>query len=117
VKVLVVDDVAANRKVLRALLQRVGHEVCVAADAATARRSFEIERPQIVLTDLHLENGEDGFTVAESLRVLPGGDRVRIVLLTGDPVVTAERTELVDAVLQKPVSLDDITNFLGEKAT
>jgi len=114
VKVLVVDDAAANRLVLCALLKRLGHEVLAASNAAEARRLFSDMGPEAVLTDLHLGDGEDGVALAESLRRLSGERRVRIALMTADAVFPAGSDGLFDAILEKPVSFEALKSFLED---
>jgi len=115
VKVLVVDDAAANRLVLSALLKRIGHVAVTAGNAAEARQVFASETPSAVLTDLHLGDGEDGVSLAASLRRMPDGAAVRIALMSADAFLPAVADGVVDAVLEKPVLLEDLVSFLGEK--
>lgn len=112
VKVLVVDDAASNRTVLSALLKRVGHEVETAADVVTAEKLFASAFPESVLTDLHLGNGEDGIALATSLRRLAENRTVRIGLMTADASVSVP-DGIFDALLEKPVTLDNLMSFLG----
>lgn len=112
-KVLVVDDTAATRLVLCALLQRAGYEAIAAADADEAVRLFVAEAPQAVLTDLHLGTGGSGLTLVDELRKMNGGEALRIGLMTGD-AVSGEPTPVgVDVVLGKPVPLSEIESFLN----
>jgi len=115
--VLIVDDAVANRTVLAALLKRAGYAAAAAASSAEAERLFRSECPDAVLTDLHLEGGEDGVTLAKRLRALAGGRTVRMALMTADAGVPPEAHGLFDAMIEKPVSLADITAFLGDKTT
>jgi len=117
VKVLVVDDAAANRAILSALLKRAGYEVETAANVAEAERLFGEGRPDAVMTDLHLADGEDGVALARRLRALTDANTVRLALMTADASVPAETRELFDAVVEKPVSLDEINVFLEERST
>jgi len=111
-KVLVVDDISANRLVLTALLRRAGYEASAAANAEEAESRFATDRPEAVLTDLHLGEGADGTELAGRLRRMPGGESVRIGLLTGDARSSLQGTDVFDAVLEKPVSLETLESFL-----
>ncbi len=53
-QVLVVDDVAVNRELVRAMLHAVGHEVTEAASAAEALRLTACERFDLILMDLQM---------------------------------------------------------------
>jgi DNA-binding NarL/FixJ family response regulator len=69
--VLVVDDHAAFRRSVRALLATGGFDVVgEAADGDEAVRLAATTRPRLVLLDIRLP-GRDGFAVAEELVRLP----------------------------------------------
>ncbi|WP_076071530.1 response regulator transcription factor [Sphingomonas montana] len=66
-RVLVVDDEPAIRRLLRTALERVGHAVSEAGDAATALAVLATDRPQVVLLDLGLPD-RDGLELIPVLR-------------------------------------------------
>jgi len=66
-EVLVVDDEASVRDVLRRQLEREGHTVRLATDGAEALAELEASRPDLVVLDLMMPN-VDGFEVLEKLR-------------------------------------------------
>jgi DNA-binding NtrC family response regulator len=68
VKVLAVDDDPDVREVIRVILQE-DHEIIDAEDAAAALRAAEDNDPDVVLLDLNLGRGQDGFHVLERLRM------------------------------------------------
>jgi two-component system, sensor histidine kinase len=84
-RVLVVDDVSLNRKVLSAILERDGHQVVVAATGEEAVASVAEGPPfDLVLMDLHMP-GMDGIAATAAIRSLPGaGARVAVHALTAD---------------------------------
>ena len=57
-KVVIVDDEAAIRRLLRSALERDGYEVVEAANAREALSSLAIDRPDAVLLDLGLPDRE-----------------------------------------------------------
>jgi CheY-like chemotaxis protein len=68
VSVLIVDDAAAYRKAVRALLERRGYHVVGEADCvATALNYVEYLTPDAVLLDIHLPDG-DGFDLTARIR-------------------------------------------------
>jgi len=112
--ILVVDDVAVNRKVLALLLERLGHVVVEAADVREAQAVFEKVRPGAVLTDLRMPDDDDGLILARALRASAGGRDVRLALMTGDGGSAVYEEGVFDAILEKPVSVRSIKDFLGE---
>jgi PAS domain S-box-containing protein len=81
-RVLAVDDNLDAAKTLGLLLQASGHEVRLAHDGPHALEAVTEFQPQVVLLDIGLPR-MDGFEVARRLRLLPGGDQIFLVALTG----------------------------------
>ncbi|MEU4423837.1 response regulator [Actinoplanes sp. NPDC024001] len=68
--VMVVDDVAANRDIVRMLLGYRGHEVIEAHDGADALRLAHVHHPDVVVSDV-LMPGIDGLELVHRLRSDP----------------------------------------------
>lgn len=66
-KILVVEDDAHIRRLLKATMQRAGHDVVEAADARQALALLDIEHPDVVLLDLGLPD-RDGLELVEPIR-------------------------------------------------
>ena len=84
-KILLVDDVAANLDVLRDTLQPVGYQLAVARNGAMALKVAEHFAPDLILLDVMMDD-MDGFEVHRRLREqLPELDpRVIFVTARGD---------------------------------
>ncbi len=80
--VLVVEDNPITRKMLRFALESEGYAVREAADGQTALRMAEQERPDLVLQDYVLPD-MDGLQLMQSLRALPAGAEIPLVVVTG----------------------------------
>lgn len=106
IRVLIVDDSAFTRKVLREILEQAGLEVVgVARDGLDALEKLEQLRPDVVTLDLMLPN-LDGLGV---LRAVPSTNPARFVIVSvspGDSALVIEALELgaVDLV-HKPTAL------------
>lgn len=118
-KILVVDDEADARRILRYVLAPVA-EVLEAADGADALRQIEAERPQLVLLDVVMpEMG--GLDVLESgLKLLPS---LIIVMLTGQSDIAVAKAALergARAYITKPIDpqrlRDTVEDLLGLNA-
>ncbi|MFF0378537.1 hybrid sensor histidine kinase/response regulator [Actinoplanes missouriensis] len=68
--VMVVDDVAANRDIVRMLLGYRGHDVIEARDGADALRLAHVHHPDVVVSDV-LMPGIDGLELVHRLRSDP----------------------------------------------
>jgi two-component system cell cycle response regulator DivK len=66
-KVLIADDKATSRELVRTVLEREGYAVLEAADGIEALRNAREAVPDMIILDLQMP-GMDGFTVLEELR-------------------------------------------------
>jgi DNA-binding response OmpR family regulator len=76
--VLVVDDEADIRSLVRELLERAGHDVVEAGDGNEGLRAFFSSRPDLVVLDVSMP-GLDGWGTLERIRELSD---VPVVMLT-----------------------------------
>lgn len=104
-RVLVVDDDASMRAILRAMLVGAGHEVFEAADG---KQAFELAldiQPQIMIVDW-LMPAMDGIELTRSMRQTKVGRGIYILILTGleedDKLVEAFEAG-VDDFMSKPL--------------
>ena len=81
-RVLVVDDNLDYLRSLTLLLRTLGHEVDFAINATAAIPTARHFRPDVVLLDVGLPDG-DGRLLAGPLRREPGLSNVRILCVTG----------------------------------
>jgi PAS domain S-box-containing protein len=83
VRVLVVDDQADARELLKLVLERCGAQVMVASSTAEALTIVRGERLDLVLSDLEMPE-ESGYDLLKQLRALPAdrGGRTPAVALT-----------------------------------
>ncbi|HWI35265.1 MAG TPA: PAS domain S-box protein [Burkholderiales bacterium] len=82
-RILIVDDNVDSAVTLGHLLRSLGHETEIVHDGASALRAAEAFRPQIVLLDIGLPDGMDGYEVARRLRHIRREEGFRIVAITG----------------------------------
>src|SRR4029453_3059000 len=94
-KILVVDDVPVNVKLLADLLTVKGYDVVTAANGAEALARIEKERPGLVLPDVMIA-GMSGYDVCRKLRENPVTAMLPVVMVTAlDP--TQERVKGIEA--------------------
>jgi two-component system, OmpR family, response regulator RegX3 len=95
-KILLVEDELSISKPLARALEREGFDVAIADTAAAAVEGFRARRPDLVLLDVMLPDG-DGRDVLRQLRQV---SRVPVVMLTA-------RGEEMDRVLGLELGADD----------
>ena len=113
-RVLVIEDHADTRFVMRAILERAGYEVIEAEDGSQGvERALECE-PDVVVTDLMMP-GMDGFKVAKTL-VEENGSAPPIILASAHVEGRVRElkafAEAFDAVLTKPVEPARLTEAI-----
>src|SRR5215831_15772755 len=105
-RILVVDDEADIRGLLKEILSEEGYEVEVAADATQARSSRATQVPDLVLLDIWMPD-TDGITLLREWSVTDGYD-CPVVMMSGhgtvETAVEATRLGAFDFV-EKPLSL------------
>jgi len=117
-RILVVEDNADARDMLRVLLELQGHEVHVATDGDSALTQARECRPTVALVDIGLPD-MDGYAVAERLRAAEHGRGVRLIALTGyGSEQDRQRAAAAgfDAHLTKPVEPERLTLLLAGAA-
>jgi CheY-like chemotaxis protein len=114
-KLLVVDDVATNRDVLRELLTPLGFEIHEAASGEEALRLVPSLRPDAVFLDLRMP-GMDGLELARRLRETEPGKRTKLFAMSAS-VLSFNREKAFaagcDDFLPKPFREDDLLARLG----
>ena len=109
---LVVDDDENIREALTELAQREGFRATGAGSLAEARLRLKESRPDVVMTDLGLPDGNGLDLLAD----LPEPPRPEIILITGnatvDSAIAAIRTGVLD-YLEKPVDTRRLKSVLA----
>ncbi len=80
-RVLVVDDIEANRRVLQAKLEAKYFDVILAKDGFEALEKVQKENPEIILLDIMMP-GMDGFEVCRRLKTDPKVSHIPVVMVT-----------------------------------
>ncbi|OHE78232.1 MAG: hypothetical protein A3G75_06915 [Verrucomicrobia bacterium RIFCSPLOWO2_12_FULL_64_8] len=110
--ILIVDDEEGVRAVLAEALAIGEYRVTAVASAAEAQRAVKADPPDLIISDLQLEDG-DGLELIDRLKEL--APKARVILLTGvlfDPtVVETTLSKKVSCYIEKTSPLKQI---LGE---
>ncbi len=110
-RILVVDDIRTNIKVLEAKLTSEYYEVITAASGPEALEAAAAQKPDLILLDVMMP-GMDGFEVCRRLKADPETAHVPVIMVTalGDPEDRVQGLSAgADDFLTKPV--DDTAMF------
>ena len=115
-RILVVDDVKANRDVAGALLASLGHEVAFAGGGAEALEKLPTAEFDLVLMDLQMPH-MDGFDTARAIRAMPTTlKQIPVFALTASVMpdqIAAAREAGMNGHIGKPLSRDALAIALA----
>ena len=106
-RILVVDDEPQITRVLRRSLSGHGYDVQVAADGEEALATFNVWKPDIVVTDLAMPN-MGGLELCRRLRTISS---VPLIVLSakGDERIKVEALDAgADDYVTKPFGMDEL---------
>jgi len=115
-RVLLVDDDDAVRDMMTATLERKGFEVVAAATVTDALKRIASESFDVLITDLHMPDPGDGFTVVTAMRHSQPG--ALTLLVSGYPDVQSAMAAIVleaDEILVKPFEVGTLADLVREK--
>lgn len=81
--VLVVDDIAPNRNLLRETLEPRGYEVLLASNGATAIKVVERARPDVILMDVNMPD-MDGYQACRQMKANPELAAIPVIFITAN---------------------------------
>src|SRR5580658_5547191 len=115
-KILLAEDDDAVRDMLQVALERDDFEVTAVATVRDALHCIATENFDALLSDLHMPNPGDGFTVVSAMRHTH--PRAVTLVLSGypalDEALAAIRSQ-VDEVLVKPIDISSLRTVIREK--
>jgi CheY-like chemotaxis protein len=115
-RVLIADDDDAVRDMLRATLERDGFEVVAVASVPEALSHIAAESFDLLLTDLHMPQAGDGFTVISAMRHTHPG--AVTLVLSGYPALDEGLVAIrlqADEVLVKPIEVASLREIIHKK--
>lgn len=122
-KILVVDDLAENRLLLRTLLQESKMEVLEASNGLEAIRKWEEFHPEFVIMDMRMPE-MDGFEATSRIRDLEkskGGIRKSVIIALTAFAMKEDTEEMLtlgcDEVLTKPLNVAKLEQALHKHLT
>jgi PAS domain S-box-containing protein len=106
-RVLVADDEAPIRELLKSVLTLRGHDVVCVADGEEGRIAFGVDGYDVVIADYQMPR-TNGAEFLASLPAPANGRPCRRILVTGLPPSELAMPEGLDLLLEKPYSVRDV---------
>ena len=113
--VLIVEDYADTRTMMKFLLQRFGYEVIEAADGQEAVERVKQGHPDLILMDLSLPV-MDGLTATQIIRKVDGYGKIPIIAVTayGNSFYKKAIEAGCDDLINKPLDFDNLEPLLEQ---
>jgi CheY-like chemotaxis protein len=115
-RVLIIDDNADAAELLVLILVVLGHDACMATDAASGIELAKTFKPEVIFLDIGMPK-MNGFDAAIELRKLSELKRTHIIALTGwNDAATKSRVFAsgFDRHMTKPAHIQDIEQILQD---
>lgn len=116
--ILIVEDDAHLRRMLRRMLERAGHDVTEAGDGNAGLKAFRQLPVDLIITDIIMP-GKEGIEMIHQLR--SGPSDVKIIAMSGGGRVSADEYLHVakllgaDHTLQKPFRMRDLLRAVDDQ--
>ena len=115
-RILLVDDDGAVRAMMTQGLERKGFEVVAAASVIEALRRIADESFDVLISDLHMPNPGDGFTVVSAMR--HSQPNALTMLVSGYPDVQSAMAAILleaDEIVVKPFEIGRLSELVRER--
>jgi DNA-binding NtrC family response regulator len=115
-RVLLVDDDDAARGMMTELLERKGFQVIGAPSVTAALACIATESFDVLITDLHMPDAGDGFTVVSAMR--HSQPNAVTMLVSGYPDVQSAMGAILleaDEIVVKPFDLGEFATLVRER--
>jgi CheY-like chemotaxis protein len=116
-RILIIDDNAPTRDILRQALERAGHEVVEASDGRVGIERQRIMLAEVIITDILMPEQEGFETIRELRRDFPA---TSIIAMSGggqmgcDTLLAIAERLGAQRVLQKPFGLRDMLDAVHQ---
>lgn len=115
-RLMVVDDDATMVRLLKTLLELDGFEVLVGSEPATLVEKVAQERPDLVLMDVYLKQG-DGIDLLRAIRSRQDVARIPVIMTSGMDVSEQCMQAGANGFMLKPYSPPDLLALVREQLT
>jgi CheY-like chemotaxis protein len=106
-KIALVDDEKNILLVEKALLQSKGYEVIAINGSLVADEVIKEHMPDLVLMDLIMP-GRNGVELAYNLKTDPATKDIKIIAVTGEPILNDQNMHNFDDMVLKPFKSEEL---------
>ncbi|MBR9675599.1 response regulator [Candidatus Woesearchaeota archaeon] len=108
-KILIVDDSALMRAVLRNIVKKEGHTTIEAANGEESVKQFSAENPDLIFMDILMPGGMDGLTASKKIKEIDTNANIVMVTSVKEQKEQREASELnIKIYITKPFSREEI---------
>ncbi len=114
-KVLVVDDSAAETRLLQAVLQQGGFHSVAILDPTKIEEAIEEERPNVILLDVVMPK-RNGFEACRDLKAHPSYAQIPVILVTSKAAPSDRywgEQQGANGFVAKPFTPTELINAVG----
>ena len=116
IHVMLVDDSPEVLYLMKRILQNTGARISEAASAAEALAKVEIERPNLMITDIEMP-GSDGYDLIEKIHSLTKNDKTHLPVAaltahTSEKEINRMSAAGFDGRLTKPIAADQLISSI-----
>jgi CheY-like chemotaxis protein len=119
-KIMLVEDAADTRDLIKTILEMAGHTVDYAVTGEEGITKIQTLRPDVILMDMSLPGRMSGLDVAYHLRADSAFDDTPILALTAHALIEDRRRSLAvgcDEHITKPIfDLEEFTEIVSRYA-
>ena len=80
-RIMIADDSATERKILKDALDSLGHEVLLARDGEEAERRFFEERPDVLILDVIMPK-KDGYQICRKIKTDQSVRHIPVIMIS-----------------------------------
>ncbi|MBC7924416.1 MAG: response regulator [Bryobacteraceae bacterium] len=116
-RLLLVEDNEMNRDMLSRRLLRKGYKLSIAVDGHEALDKAHTDNPDLILMDISLPGGLDGWEATRKLKADPATRFIPVIALTAHALSTDREKSLqagCDEYETKPIDLVALTRKIDE---
>jgi chemosensory pili system protein ChpA (sensor histidine kinase/response regulator) len=115
-RVLIVDDSMSVRRAIASLLEDQGYDTVLARDGLEAVKAMDVQRPDLLLTDLEMPN-MNGLELTAHVRSRPELAALAVIMITSRSMDKHRRQALsagVNVYLTKPYSDHELLQHVAD---